>query len=122
MVTEIDKLTEDLISSWLAFPDVAARLGIDVNRVRQLVRERQLIAVRRSEGNVLEVPEAFIEEGKVLKGLPGTLTLLADNGFADDEALRWLFTEDASLPGCPVTALREHRGTEVKRRAQALGF
>jgi hypothetical protein len=48
--------------------------------------------------------------------------LLADNGFADDEALRWLFTEDTSLPGSPVIALREHRGTEVKRRAQALGF
>jgi hypothetical protein len=29
---------------------------------------------------------------------------------------------DDSLPGPPVAALREHRGTEVKRRAQALGF
>jgi len=122
MVTEIDRPTDNLVPSWLPLPDVADRLGIDVNRVRQLVRERQLIAVRRSERNVLEVPEAFIEEGRVLKGLPGTLTLLSDNGFADDEALRWLFTEDSSLPGCPVTALREHRGTEVKRRAQALGF
>jgi hypothetical protein len=122
MVTEIDKRTDNLVSTWLPLPDAADRLGIDVNRVRQLVRERQLIAVRRNERNVLEVPEAFIEEGKVLKGLPGTLTLLADNGFADDEALRWLFTEDVSLPGSPVTALREHRGTEVKRRAQALGL
>ena len=122
MVTEIDKRTDNLVSSWLPLPDAADRLGIEVNRARQLVRERQLIAVRRSERNVLEVPEAFIEEGKVLKGLPGTLTLLADNGFADDEALRWLFTEDASLPGSPVTALREDRGTEVKRRAQALGL
>jgi Rv2175c C-terminal domain of unknown function/DNA-binding protein Rv2175c, wHTH domain len=122
IVTEIDKRTDNLVPSWLPLPDVADRLGIDVNRVRQLVRERQLIAVRRSEHNVLEVPEAFIDGGKVLKGLPGTLTLLADNGFADDEALRWLFTEDTSLPGSPVIALREHRGTEVKRRAQALGF
>ena len=122
LVTEIVIRTDNLVSSWLRLPDAADRLGIDVNRVRQLVRERQLIAVRRNERNVLEVPEAFIEEGKVLKGLPGTLTLLADHGFADDEALRWLFTEDVSLPGSPVTALREHRGTEVKRRAQALGL
>lgn len=122
MVTEIDTRTDTLISSWLPLPDVADRLGIDVSRVRQLVRERQLIAVRRGEQHTLQVPESFIDEGKVLKGLPGTLTLLTDNGFSDDEALRWLFTEDDSLPGSPVVALREHRGTEVKRRAQALGF
>jgi hypothetical protein len=122
MVTEIDTRTDSLVSSWLPLPDVADRLGIDVSRVRQLVRERQLIAVRRGEQHTLQVPEAFIDEGKVLKGLPGALTLLADNGFSDDEALRWLFTEDDSLPGSPVVALRGHRGTEVKRRAQALGF
>lgn len=122
MVTEIDTRTDSLVSSWLPLPEVADRLGVDVSRVRQLVRERQLIAVRRGEEHTLQVPEAFIDEGKVLKGLPGTLTLLADNGFSDDEALRWLFTEDGSLPGSPVVALRGHRGTEVKRRAQALGF
>jgi hypothetical protein len=68
MVAEIDKRTDNLVSSWLPLPDVADRLGTDVNRVRQLVRERQLIAVRRSERDALEVPEAFIEEGKVIKG------------------------------------------------------
>ena len=30
------------------------------------------------------------------------------------------FTPDPSLPGTPVQALSENRGTEVKRRAQAL--
>ncbi len=58
----------------------------------------------------------------MLKGLPGTLTLLADSGFDDDAALRWLFTADESLPGTPVQALAENRGTEVRRRAQALAF
>jgi hypothetical protein len=48
--------------------------------------------------------------------------VLADAGFSDDEALRWLFTVDDSLPGSPVQALVENRGTEVKRRAQALAF
>jgi len=50
------------------------------------------------------------------------LTLLQDAGYSDDEALTWLFTPEESLPGAPVDALRENRGTEVKRRAQALGF
>ena len=121
-MTEIDTRTESLVPSWLSLPDVAERLGVDVTRVRQLVRDRHILAVRRGEQHTLQVPEAFIEGDKVLKGLPGTLTVLTDNGFSDDEALRWLFTEDESLPGSPVTALREHRGTEVNRRAQALGF
>lgn len=111
---------DDLISTWLTVPDAAERLGLDVTKVRQLLRERKLLAVR-SDG-VLRIPAAFIQHNVVLKGLPGMLTLLADSGFSDDEALRWLFTPDDSLPGSPVQALVENRGTEVKRRAQALAF
>ncbi|HMA46502.1 MAG TPA: Rv2175c family DNA-binding protein [Frankiaceae bacterium] len=58
----------------------------------------------------------------MLKGLPGLLTLLADAGYSEEESLRWLFAEDPLLPGTPVQALADNRGTEVKRRAQALGF
>ncbi|MGZ4595959.1 MAG: Rv2175c family DNA-binding protein [Actinomycetes bacterium] len=111
-----------LVTSWLTLPDLADRLGTDVSRARQLVRERQVIAVRRGENNALMVPEIFVQDGRVLKGLPGTLTLLADARYSDDEALRWLFTPDDTLPGSPVDALAANRGTEVKRRAQALGF
>jgi hypothetical protein len=110
---------QSLVSSWLTLPDIAERLGIDVTRVRQLVRDRQVLAVRRGENNVLMVPEVFIQSGQVLKGLPGTLTLLKDGGFTDDEALGWLFTPDETLPGSPVDALVGNRGREVRRRAQA---
>ena len=112
--------TIDLVGEWLPLPDVAELLGIDALRARQLVRDRQVLAVR-SEG-VLRVPAAFVQDGRIVKGLPGVLTLLADAGYSDEEALRWLFTPDDSLPGSPVQALVENRGTEVKRRAQALGF
>ena len=111
---------DQLITDWLTVPDVAERLGADVAKVRQLLRERKLLAAR-AEG-VLRVPAAFIQHGAVLKGLSGTLTVLADAGFSDDEALRWLFTADDSLPGSPVQALTENRGREVKRRAQALAL
>jgi hypothetical protein len=107
------------VSTWLTLPDIAERLEIDVTRVRQLVRDRQVVALRRGENNVLMVPEAFIQNGQVLKGLPGTLTLLQDGGFTDDEALAWLFTPDDTLPGSPVDALVGNRGREVRRRAQA---
>ncbi|UED83698.1 Rv2175c family DNA-binding protein [Streptomyces profundus] len=119
-MTEIDAKTDALIPAWLTLPDIAEELDIEVTRVRQLVREGQVIAVRRGENRVLQVPAAFIGEGKVVRGLAGTLTLLRDDGFTDEEMLEWLFTPDDSLPGTPAQALRENRGTEVKRRAQAL--
>jgi excisionase family DNA binding protein len=113
---------EALVPEWLTVPEAAERLGVPVTRVRQLIAERQLVGVRRGERNALHVPAAFVQEGRVLKGLPGTLTVLADGHFTEVESLRWLFTPDDSLPGTPVQALAENRGTEVKRRAQVLGF
>lgn len=121
-MTEIDAKTDSLVPSWLTLPDVAERLDVEVTRVRQLLREGQIIAVRRGENRTLQVPEEFIGDGKVVKGLAGTLTLLKDDGYSDEEALEWLFTPDPSLPGTPAQALRENRGTEVKRRAQALAL
>jgi hypothetical protein len=115
----LDPETDAMVGEWLTLPDVAERFGIQVTRVRQLLRDNQLIAVRRGENNVLSVPAGFIVDDHTVKGLTGTLTLLKDAKFTDEEALRWLFTPDDSLPGTPVDALRENRGTEVRRRAQA---
>jgi Rv2175c C-terminal domain of unknown function len=121
-VTEIDAKTDALVGSWLTLPDVAETLDVEVTRVRQMIKEGLLIAVRRGENRVLQVPAEFIGEGKIVKGLVGTLTVLKDDGFSDEEALEWLFTADPSLPGTPAQALRENRGTEVKRRAQAMAI
>jgi hypothetical protein len=119
-VTEIDAKIDALVPAWLHLPDIAEMLGIEVTRVRQLVKEGQLIAVRRGENRTLQVPAEFIDGNKIVKGLTGTLTLLRDDNFTDEEMLEWLFTPDPSLPGTPAQALGENRGTEVKRRAQAL--
>jgi hypothetical protein len=113
-------ISTELVTEWLPLPDVAESLGMDILRARQLVRDRQVLAVRRA--GVLYVPAGFVQDGHVVKGLPGVLNLLADAKYSDDEAIEWLFTADDSLPGTPVQALRENRGTEIKRRAQALGF
>lgn len=110
-----------MVEHWLSLPEVADALGVPVTRVRQLISEHQLLAVRRGDNSALMVPAEFVQDGRVLKGLPGVLTLLADAKFSEDEALRWLYTDD-DLPGSPVQALVQNRGTEVKRRAQALGF
>ncbi len=111
-----------LVGGWLTLPDAAQRLGVDVTGVRRLVQERFLIAVRRGERSVLSVPVDLLDEDRTLAQLPGTLTVLHDAGFDDVEALQWLLTDDETLPGSPLQALRAGRKTEVRRRAQALAF
>jgi len=121
LVTQIDPATDALVGEWLSLPEVAGLLGIPVGRVKQLLRDRKLLAVTRP-GGTLAVPAAFLDGNQVVKGLCGTLTLLFDCGFDELEALRWLFTADESLPGTPIDAIVERRATEVNRRAQALAF
>ena len=69
-----------------------------------------------------QVPAELVTDGEIVKGVPGLLTLLSDGGWSDREMLEWLFTADDSLPGRPIDALRENRGSEVKRRAQVLAL
>jgi hypothetical protein len=120
-VAQIDSPTDAIVGDWLTVPEVADRLGLPVSRAKQLLRERKLLGVQRP-GGTFSVPAAFLDGGEVVRGLPGTLTLLLDCGFSDDEALRWLFTADETLPGTPIQAIAQNRGTEVNRRAQALAF
>jgi hypothetical protein len=120
-VAQIEPSADALVAEWLSLPEVATRLDLPVSRVKQLLRDRKLLAVTRPGGD-RAVPAAFLDGDQVVKGLSGTLTVLFDCGFADEEALRWLFTADATLPGTPIDALYARRGTEVNRRAQALAF
>ncbi|MBA2470731.1 MAG: DNA-binding protein [Pseudonocardiales bacterium] len=104
----------------LPLPDVAQQLGLPVTRVHQMMRDGQLVGVRRA--GVVLIPAEFLSGDAIVKGLPGTITLLRDAGYAAEDILRWLFTAEDSLPGTPIGALRTNRGREVKRRAQAMGF
>lgn len=121
-----DAELESLIESWLTMEEVADQLQIDVRRVRRLLRDRQLVAVRRRasarSGEELCVPALLLMDGQPMSELPGTVTLLADAGYSDEDTLRWLFTPDPSLPGSPIENLRSGRKTEIRRRAQALAF
>jgi excisionase family DNA binding protein len=129
-----------LVHDWLTLPDVAERLGIDVGKVRRLLQEGRLVAVRRGERNVMSVPADFFvpqhlanpaapaasgdddddAQWAVLAALRGTLTLLDDAGFDAAEAIEWLFAPDDVLGRSPIEALRSGSKTEVRRRAQTL--
>ncbi|PRX97006.1 Rv2175c family DNA-binding protein [Allonocardiopsis opalescens] len=119
-MTQIDRDTDALVGEWLSAKEVGSRLGVSPNKVKQLIRDHRLLGVVRS--GELSVPAAFVAGDDVLKGLPGTLTVLADCGYDTEAALRWLFTADDTLPGTPIEAIAANRGTEVRRRAQALAF
>lgn len=110
------------MSEWLALPDVAEMLDISVTKVHALLNERSLVAARVTERGIRSVPADFIVEGRVLESLKGTLAVLGDSGYTDEDIIRWLFTEDDSLPGRPIDALKEGRKTEIRRRAQALAW
>jgi excisionase family DNA binding protein len=120
-VAQITSTADSLVGQWLTLAEVADRLGIPRGRIKQLLHDRKLVAIRRPDGT-LAVPAAFLDGHQIVKGLHGTLTLLFDCGFDEPEAVRWLFTADDTLPGTPIQAMAEHRGTEVNRRAQALAF
>ena len=83
----------------IAVSDAAEALGVPITRIKHWIRD-----------------------GVLVKGLSGVVTLLRDAGYADDDIVAWMFRADDSLPGTPIQALRENRGTEVKRRAQVAGY
>ncbi len=114
---EVDLST--LVPEWLDWSQVAERLGVTPAKVRTMIREHQLAAAVPESGRGPRVPAGFLDGDVVVKGLPGLLTMLHDHGFDDHECVVWLHT-DLDLPGRPIDALRENRGSEVKRRAQAM--
>lgn len=119
-MTQSDREIDGLVGDWLTLREAARPLGVSPNRIKTLIRENRLMGVVR--GGELSIPAAFLDGEDLVKGLSGTIMLLSDAGFSTEEALRWLFTSDDSLPGTPIQAMRENRGTEVRRRAQGLAF
>jgi hypothetical protein len=106
----------------LPLPDVAQLLDVSITKVHGLLDERALAALRIGERRIRSVPAAFLQDGHVVDSLKGTIVVLADAGFSDEELIGWLFTPDESLRGRPIDALREGRKTEIRRRAQSLAW
>jgi hypothetical protein len=112
----------ELITDWLDWKATAEALGVSVNKVRTYIREHELAAAVPAPGAGQQVPAELVMDGEIVKGVPGLLTVFHDGGYDDREILTWLFTDDPTLPGRPIDALRENRGSEVKRRAQAMSL
>lgn len=105
-------------TAWLTMPDLVERLGEPLGRVRRLLDDRFLIGSRRT--GVFAVPEVFVVDDHPLSSLRGTVIVLQDAGFTDDEVIDWLLGHDDTLGRAPIAALREGRKAEVRRVAQTL--
>lgn len=105
-------------TAWLTLPELVEVLGEPLGRVRRMIDEHQLVASRRS--GKLAVPDVFIVDGEPLSSLRGTVIVLHDAGFSDDEAIDWLLDYEDSIGLPPIEALRRGRKSEVRRVAQSL--
>jgi excisionase family DNA binding protein len=122
--TGSEQSLESLVGQWLTVPDAAEQLGVPLSRVRQLIDDREVLAVRIGERRVPAIPAKFFEQSGPRPELRGTFTVLADGGMDDEEIIAWLFTPDPTLPveGAPIDAIRAGHKTEIRRRAQELAF
>lgn len=112
------------VSEWLSVPECAEKLGVPLSRVREYLRERYLIAVRRGENKALYLPAGQIIEGdngpEVLATVRGTIIVLADAGLSDEVIVEWLTTESEELGQTPLEALRSGKRAPVRRLAQTV--
>lgn len=103
---------------WLSLPELVEITGEPLGRVRRLLDEKHLIGSRRD--GTLRVPSDFLVDGHPIGSLRGTIIVLQDAGFSDDEVIDWLLESEDSIGIAPIDALRAGRKSEVRRVAQAL--
>ncbi|WP_175988039.1 Rv2175c family DNA-binding protein [Microbacterium tenebrionis] len=103
---------------WLTTPDLVEALGEPLGRVRRLIAEQHLVGSTRN--GAFAVPGIFIVDGRPLASLRGTIIVLADAGFSDDEIIDWLLAEDEELGRTPIAALLDGHKSAVRRVARAL--
>ena len=110
----------DSITDWSTVPEVAELLRIPIGKVRRLIEDHSLIAVRRD--GVVKIPTELIVKGEPLASLRGTVLVLLDAGFGLDAAIDWLYTTEESLGITPMAALLAGRKAEIRRLAQSLAL
>lgn len=109
----------DRVDSWLTIDEVAQALGVSASKVRRLIEEHILFAVRVDKEP--KVPAHLIQNGEPLSSIRGTMLLLIDMGFTESEAIEWLYSENDNLGTTPMAALLQGHKAPVRRAAQALG-
>jgi hypothetical protein len=113
-----ENVVENPAVEWLTMPDLVEVLDVPLGRVRRLIDEHYLVGSRRN--GAFAVPAVFIVDGHPLSSLRGTIIVLQDAGFTDDELIDWLLEEEESLGRSPIAALLDGHKSAVRRLARTL--
>ena len=112
-----------LVDEWLDWDQAAARLGVTAAKVRTMIRDHELAAASPTPGAGPQVPADFIDDdGLPVKGLRRAAHRAARRRVRRPRDHRLAVPRRSTCPGRPIDALRENRGAEVKRRAQAMAL
>lgn len=107
-------------AEWYTVSEVAELIGESAGRVRRLIEDQHLAAVR-IDGEP-RVPASFLQDGQPIPAVRGTLMLLRDAGFSNEEAVTWVLSENTELGETPIAALTRGRKAPVRRAVQGLAF
>nr|WP_193750699.1 Rv2175c family DNA-binding protein [Leucobacter chromiiresistens] len=104
----------------LSVPELVDRLGITPGRLHRLIEDHVLASVRID--GAVRVPEEFLQGDEPLPSLRGTLLVLNDAGFSEEEAVIWMLSTNEELGERPIDSLQSGRKSAVRRATQALAF
>ncbi len=107
------------VDHWLSIDEVSDQLGISAAKVRRLIEEHVLFSVRVDKQPM--IPAHLIHEGEPLSSIRGTMLMLIDMEFSEEEAIQWLYAENDNLGCTPISALLKGHKAPVRRAAQSLG-
>ncbi len=111
---------------YLSVPEIGHKLGIRQQDVRAMLKDHRLLAVRRGPHHALSisVDQIVSKDGAqvALPSLHGTLTMLVDKGYDDEEIFAWLYADNPELDTTPMQALRDGRHRAVRRVILGMGF
>ncbi|MBL3687261.1 DNA-binding protein [Leucobacter zeae] len=104
----------------LTIPDLVERFQLPPGKLHRLIEDHHLAAVRID--GVVQVPAMFVQDDHPLPPLRGTLLVLLDAGFSNDEAVSWLLSDNDELGERPIDSLVAGRKSAVRRATQSLAF
>ena len=109
----------DKVSDWITIDEAAVLLRLSAGKVRRLIEEHILFAVKIDKQPM--IPSDIIVGNEPLSSIRGTMLQLLDLGLTEAEAIEWLYEENDVLGEKPIAALVKGHKAPVRRAAQALG-
>ena len=120
--------------------EAADRLGVEPSRIKQLIRERQILGLRVNgqryvldetlvelppeRQHVAELQRPSMKEPRIVRvtdeplpALRGTALLLEDGGYSYEELVDWIWRDNPWLQGRPIDLLRSGAHKQVNKVA-----